>query len=177
VILDNVSTVGVMAEYFKTGMPVVRRRVTVDGDAVAEPKNVYVPIGTRIADVVAFCGGYKKEPRKIIMGGPMMGRATKSDESPTMKNTSAILCFSQEMAEVKEETACLNCQRCHTACPFGLMPSIFSDAYEAKDVDKLNRFNVMQCMECGSCSYTCPARRPLALTNKLAKMMVKEASK
>ena len=57
------------------------------------------------------------------------------------------------------------------------MPSIFADAYEAKDVDKLNRFNVMQCMECGSCSYTCPARRPLALTNKLAKMMVKEASK
>jgi electron transport complex protein RnfC len=80
------------------------------------------------------------------------------------------------MAEVKEETACLNCQRCHTACPFGLMPSIFADAFEAKDVDKLNRFNVMQCMECGSCSYTCPARRPLALTNKLAKMMVKEAS-
>ena len=151
--------------------------VTVDGDAVAEPKNVYVPIGTRIADIVEFCGGYKKEPRKIIMGGPMMGRATKSDESPTMKNTSAILCFSQELAEVKEETACLNCQRCHTACPFGLMPSIFADAYEAKDVDKLNRFNVMQCMECGSCSYTCPARRPLALTNKLAKMMVKEASK
>ena len=139
VILDNVSTVGVMAEYFKTGMPIVRRRVTVDGDAVTEPKNVYVPIGTRIADIVEFCGGYKKEPRKIIMGGPMMGRATKSDESPTMKNTSAVLCFSQEMAEVKEETACLNCQRCHTACPFGLMPSIFADAYEAKDVDKLNR--------------------------------------
>ena len=177
VILDNVSTIGVMAEYFKTGMPIVRRRVTVDGDAVAEPKNVFVPIGTRIADVVEFCGGYKKEPRKIIMGGPMMGRATKSDESPTMKNTSSILCFGKEMAEVKEETACLNCQRCHTACPFGLMPSIFAEAYEHKDVDKLNRFNVMQCMECGSCSYTCPARRPLSLTNKLAKMMVKEASK
>ncbi len=176
VILANVSTVGVMAEFFKTGMPIVRRRVTVDGDAVASPKNVFVPIGTRIADVVEFCGGYKKEPRKIIMGGPMMGRATKSDESPTMKNTSSILCFGQEMAEVKEETACLNCQRCHTACPFGLMPSIFAEAYENKDVDKLNKFNVMQCMECGSCSFTCPARRPLSMTNKLAKMMVKEAS-
>ena len=176
VILDNVSTVGVMAEYFKTGMPIIRRRVTIDGDAVQNPQNVYVPIGTRIADIIEFCGGYKKEPRKIIMGGPMMGRATKGDDSPIMKNTSAVLCFGAEMAEVKEETACLNCQRCHTACPFGLMPSIFADAYEAKDVDKLNRFKVMQCMECGSCSYTCPARRPLALTNKLAKMMVKEAS-
>ena len=177
VILDNVSTVGVMAEYFKTGMPIVRRRVTVDGDAVAEPKNVFVPIGTRISDLVEFCGGYKKEPRKIIMGGPMMGRATKSDESPTMKNTSAVLCFSKDMAEVKEESACLNCQRCHTACPLGLMPSIFADAYRDKDVDRLMKFNVMQCMECGSCSFTCPARRPLALSNKLSKFMVKEASK
>ena len=177
VILDNVSTVGVMAEYFKTGMPIVRRRVTVDGDAVAEPKNVFVPIGTRIADLVEFCGGYKKEPRKIVMGGPMMGRATKSDESPTMKNTSAVLCFSKDMAEVKEESACLNCQRCHTACPLGLMPSIFADAYRDKDVEKLMKFNVMQCMECGSCSFTCPARRPLALSNKLSKFMVKEASK
>ena len=177
VILDNVSTVGVMAEYFKTGMPIVRRRVTVDGDAVAEPKNVFVPIGTRIADLVEFCGGYKKEPRKIVMGGPMMGRATKSDESPTMKNTSAVLCFSKDMAEVKEESACLNCQRCHTACPLGLMPSIFADAYRDKDVDRLMMFNVMQCMECGSCSFTCPARRPLALSNKLSKFMVREASK
>ena len=176
VILDNVSTIGVMAEYFKTGMPIVRRRVTIDGDAVAEPKNVFVPIGTRIADIVEFCGGYKQEPRKIIMGGPMMGRATKGDDSPTMKNTSAVLCFGQEMAEVKKETACLNCQRCHSACPFGLMPSIFAEAYENKDVDTLNRFNVMQCMECGSCSYTCPARRPLSMTNKLAKFMVKEAA-
>ena len=176
VILDNVSTVGLMAEYFRTGMPIVRRRVTIDGDAVAEPKNVYIPIGTRIADVIEFCGGYKKEPRKIIMGGPMMGRATKSDESPTMKNTSAVLCFGQEMAEVKEETAYLNCQRCHSVCPIGLMPSIFADAYEQKDVDKLNKFNIMQCMECGSCSFICPARRPLALSNKLSKMMVKEAS-
>ena len=176
VILDNVSTIGVLAEYLKTGMPIVRRRVTVDGDAVAEPKNVFVPIGTQIADVVAFCGGYKKEPKKIIMGGPMMGRATKSDESATMKNTSSILCFSQEMAEVKKETACLNCQRCHTACPFGLMPSIYIDAYEKKDVETLQKFNVMQCMECGSCSFTCPARRPLSFTNKLAKMMVKEAT-
>ncbi len=177
VILDNVSTIGVMAEYFKTGMPIVRRRVTVDGDAVANPQNVYAPIGTQIAGLVEFCGGYKKEPRKIIMGGPMMGRATKSDESVTMKNTSAVLCFGQEMAEVKEETACLNCQRCHTACPFGLMPSIYIEAYENKDLDTLQKFNVMQCMECGSCSFTCPARRPLSFTNKLAKIMIKEATK
>ena len=177
VILDNVSTVGVFGEYLKTGMPIVRRRVTVDGDAVANPKNVFVPIGTQIADLVEFCGGYKKEPKKIIMGGPMMGRATKSDESATMKNTSAILCFSEDMAEVKEETACLNCQRCHSVCAFGLMPSLFADFYQKKDLDSLNKFHVMQCMECGSCAFICPARRPLTLMNKLSKIMIKEASK
>lgn len=177
VILDNVTTVGMLGEFFKTGMPIVKRRVTVDGDAVSEPKNVYVPIGTQIADVVEFCGGYKKDPLKIVMGGPMMGRATNSDQAVTMKNTSAILCFSEDMAESKPTTGCINCQKCHSACPFGLMPSIFATAYEDKNVDMLKNFNVMQCMECGSCSYICPARRPLSLTNKLSKMMVKEASK
>lgn len=176
VILDNVSTVGLLGNYFKTGMPIVRRRITVDGDAVSEPKNVYVPIGTSIADVITYCKGYKLPPRKIIMGGPMMGRATKSDESVTLKNTGSILCFSEDLAEVKPETGCLNCQRCHNACPFGLMPSIFIEAYERKDVETLQKFNIMQCMECGSCSYICPARRPLSYSNKLAKIMVKEAT-
>ena len=176
IILDNVTTVGILGNYFRTGMPLTRRRVTVDGDAVADPKNVFAPIGTQIADVVEFCGGYKKEPRKIVMGGPMMGRATKSDESVTMKNTGSLLCFSKEIAEVKEETGCINCGRCMRACPFGLVPVIYAEAYARKDVERLNRFNVMQCMECGSCSFICPARRPLSFTNKLAKGMVKEAS-
>lgn len=176
IILDNVTTVGILGNYFRTGMPLTRRRVTVDGDAVAQPKNVFVPIGTQIADVVEFCGGYKKEPKKIVMGGPMMGRATKSDESVTMKNTGSLLCFGKEIAEVKEETGCINCGRCMNACPFGLVPVIYAEAYARKDVDTLNRFNVMQCMECGSCSYICPARRPLSFTNKLAKGLVKEAS-
>lgn len=176
IILDNVTTVGILGNYFRTGMPLTRRRVTVDGDAVANPQNVFVPIGTQIADVVEFCGGYKKEPKKIVMGGPMMGRATKSDESVTMKNTGSLLCFSKEIAEVKEETGCINCGRCMNACPFGLVPVIYAEAYARKDVERLNRFNVMQCMECGSCSFICPARRPLSFTNKLAKGLVKEAS-
>ncbi len=176
VILDNVTTVGVLGNYLRTGMPLVRRRITVDGDAVTNPQNVYVPIGTSIADVIEFCGGYKVEPRKIIMGGPMMGRATKSDESATMKNTGSLLCFGKEMATVKEETACLNCGRCHSACPFGLVPQIYAEAYMLKDVERLQKFNVMQCMECGSCSFICPARRPLSFTNKLAKGLVKEAT-
>ena len=177
VILDNVTTVAAIAEYFNTGMPLVRRRVTVDGDAVKEPKNVFVPVGTQVADVAEFCGGYKREPKKIMLGGPMMGRAINSDSVPTMKNTGSILLFGNEAAQVKEETACINCGRCHTACPFGLMPMIFAEAYERKDADRLNDFRIMQCMSCGSCSYVCPARRPLSFTNTLAKSFVKGAAK
>ena len=156
-------------------MPLVSKRVTVDGDAVAHPKNVMVPIGARICDVMDFCGGYKQEPRKILMGGPMMGRAIVSDGMPVVKNNNAILAFSKEKAAVKTETACINCGRCHRACPFSLIPTALAKAYEAKDAQALSDLQVMQCMECGSCSYVCPARRPLSFMNKLGKAIVKEA--
>ena len=175
VILSNVTTFAKVGEYFRTGMPLVSKRMTVDGDAVAEPKNVIAPIGTMINDVIAFCGGYKQEPRKILMGGPMMGRAIFSDEMPIVKNNNAILAFSKEQSLVKEETACINCGRCHQACPFKLIPTALADAYERRDAQALSDLKVMQCMECGSCSYICPARRPLGFTNKLGKAVVKEA--
>ena len=175
VILSNVTTFAKVGEYFRTGMPLVSKRMTVDGDAVAQPKNVIAPIGAMINDVIAFCGGYKQEPRKILMGGPMMGRAIFSDEMPIVKNNNAILAFSKAQAMVKEETACINCGRCHQACPFNLIPTALADAYERRDAQALSDLKVMQCMECGSCSYVCPARRPLGFTNKLGKAVVKEA--
>ena len=175
VILSNVTTIAFVGQYFRTGMPLVSKRMTVDGDAVATPKNIIAPIGTMINDVIGFCGGYKEEPRKILMGGPMMGRAVFSDEMPIVKNNNAILAFSKAQSVVKEETACINCGRCHQACPFKLIPTALADAYERRDAQALSDLKVMQCMECGSCSYICPARRPLGFTNKLGKAVVKEA--
>lgn len=175
VILSNVTSVAFVGQYFKDGVPLIKKRMTVDGDAVATPKNVIAPIGTQIHDVIEFCGGYKAEPKKILMGGPMMGRAIFSDEMPIVKNNNAILAFSGEKAYIPEETACINCGRCHKACPFNLLPTALAAAYERRDAEELSRLQVMQCMECGSCSFVCPARRPLSFINKLGKAVVKEA--
>jgi len=175
VILSNVSSVAFVGQYFRTGVPFVSKRMTVDGDAVNNPKNIIAPIGTPISDIIEFCGGYKAEPRKIIMGGPMMGRAVPADTMPVIKNNNAILAFSKAKAIIPEETACINCGRCHMACPFNLLPTAFADAYLAKDAQKLKDLQVMQCMECGSCSFVCPAHRPLVFMNKLGKALVKEA--
>lgn len=175
IILSNVTTIAFVGQYFRTGMPLTTKRITIDGGAVTTPKNVIAPLGTSVSDVIEFCGGYKQEPKKILMGGPMMGRAIFSDAMPIVKNNNAILAFSKEQALVKEETACINCGRCHQACPFKLIPTALADAYEKRDAEALSRLKVMQCMECGSCSYICPARRPLGFMNKLGKAIVKEA--
>ena len=175
IILSNVTTVAFVGQYFRTGVPLIQKRMTVDGSAVAEPKNIIAPIGTMINDVIGFCGGYKEEPKKIIMGGPMMGRAIFSDAMPIVKNNNAILAFAETQTNIPEETACINCGRCHNACPFGLLPTALADAYDRRDAEMLSRLQVMQCMECGSCSFVCPARRPLGFINKLGKGVVKEA--
>ena len=176
VILSNVTTIAFIGQYMRTGKPLTKKRVTIDGNAVAEPKNILVPIGARIADVIAACGGYKAEPKKILMGGPMMGRAVYSDEFPIIKNNNAILVFDGPQALIPEETGCIKCGICTRACPFNLLPVSMVAAYEKRDIEKLEALKVMQCMECGSCSYVCPARRPLSFTHKLAKGFLKEAA-
>lgn len=175
VIVSNVTSVAFFGQYLKDGIPLIKKRMTIDGDAVANPKNIIAPLGTQIHDIMEFCGGYKEAPEKILMGGPMMGRAIFSDEMPIVKNNNAILAFSKAQAYIPEETACINCGRCHQACPFNLLPTGLAEAYERRDAQRLSDLQVMQCMECGSCSFVCPARRPLAFMNKLGKGIVKEA--
>ncbi|MDO4545229.1 MAG: electron transport complex subunit RsxC [Bacillota bacterium] len=176
VVLSNITTIAFLGQYLKTGMPLIKKRITVDGNAVAQPKNIVVPIGARIADVIEACGGYKAEPKKILMGGPMMGRAVYSDAFPIIKNNNAILVFDGPQALIPEETGCIKCGICHKACPFDLLPVSMAAAYEQKDAEKLEQLKVMQCMECGSCSYVCPARRPLSFMHKMAKGFLKEAT-
>ena len=178
-VVMNVSSIAFVAKYMRTGMPLITKRLTVDGDAIAEPKNVEVAIGTACSDVIDFCGGFKTEPKKIIMGGPMMGFAVPTINYPVLKNNNAILAFSAAKAAEAEkpETPCIRCARCVNACPFSLMPAAIEKAYKAGNVDALKALKVNLCMECGCCAYVCPAKRNLVSVNRLAKKMIVERSK
>ena len=178
-VVMNVSSIAFVAKYMRTGMPLITKRLTVDGDAIAEPKNVEVAIGTSFSDVIDFCGGFKTEPKKIVMGGPMMGFAVPTINYPVLKNNNAILAFSAaKTAEAeKPETPCIRCARCVNACPFSLMPAAIEKAYKAGNVDALKALKVNLCMECGCCAYVCPAKRNLVSVNRLAKKMIVERSK
>ena len=175
-IVMNVASVGFVARYMKTGMPLVTKRLTVDGDAVAEPKNVEVVIGASTADVIEFCGGYKEEAGKIISGGPMMGAAVMNDQLPVMKQNNAILVFGKKAATMAPATACIRCGRCVEACPMGLSPVEIALALNAKDAEEIKALSVDLCMACGSCSFVCPAKRPVAQTMAEAKDFVRKAA-
>lgn len=174
VLVSNVATVSFIGKYLSTGMPLVEKRITVDGNAVTTPKNLMVPLGTKIIDIIDFCGGYRMPPAKIIMGGPMMGRAVYNDGKPLIKNNNAILVFDEKQAFLHEESPCINCGRCVRACPMDLMPTLINKAYLQNDYAELKRLNVQLCMGCGCCSYVCPSSRMLNIGHLLAKAKLKE---
>ena len=173
VVVINCTTLACIAKYIRTGMPLVEKCITVDGSAVNTPKNVIAPIGTRVMDLIEFCGGFSEPPRKILNGGPMMGTALTDLSMPVLKQTNAILAFGRREATPPKTTACIKCGRCTNACPFGLSVDEISKAYDAKDGEKLERLKVNLCMECGCCSYVCPAKRNIVQKNKLAKTMLR----
>lgn len=173
-VVMNVASVAFISRYLKTGKPLVSRSLTVDGSAIAEPKNVRVPVGTDIGEIIDFCGGFKGEPCKILTGGPMMGLAIVGTDLPVLKQNNAILAFTADDAVLKPETDCIRCGRCVAACPMSLMPTNIVKAAKIKDVDALKRAGVTVCMECGSCAFACPAGKPLVQHMRLAKAILRE---
>ena len=173
-VVMNVASVAFISRYLKTGKPLVSRSLTVDGSAIAEPKNVRVPVGTDIGEIIDFCGGFKGEPSKILTGGPMMGLAIVGTDLPVLKQNNAILAFTADDAVLKPETDCIRCGRCVAACPMSLMPTNIVKAAKIKDVDALKRAGVTVCMECVSCAFACPAGKPLVQHMRLAKAILRE---
>lgn len=169
VIVINCTTLSAIAEYIKTGMPLVEKCITVDGSAVKEPKNVIAPIGTPIEKLFDFCGGFKTEPAKVLYGGPMMGIAVPSLDMPVLKMTNAVIAMDEKEATPPKPTACINCGMCVNSCPLRLDPRAIAKAYKLNDGEELQKLCVDLCMECGCCSYVCPAKRHIVQTNKLAK--------
>ena len=172
-VVMNVASVAFLSDYLKTGIPLVKKRVTVDGSAVKNPQNVIVPLGTRISDLMEFCGGFKEEPFKMLMGGPMMGIALVDDSLPVLKQNNAILAFGRKEAKLAEETACIRCGRCVSACPMNLMPTKICDAVKKGDAEEMEKFHIMNCMECGCCAFSCPAKRHIVQTIKVGKAQLR----
>ena len=173
-IVLNCTTAAVIAKFINTGMPLVEKCVTVDGSAVREPKNLIVPIGTPVGDLVEYCGGFLEEPRKVLYGGPMMGIALTNMNSPVLKQTNAVIFMGKGEATPPQFTPCIKCGACIDACPLSLDPVAISKAHRANDVEMLEKLCVDLCMECGCCSYVCPAKRDRVQRNKLAKATLRE---
>lgn len=169
VVVMNVTSLATLAEYVETGMPLVAKCVTVDGSAVAEPKNVVAPIGTSLLDVFEFAGGFKCAPTKVLYGGPMMGIAVPNLRQPILKNTNAILAFDHIDGEMPKETPCIRCGRCVNHCPMKLNPPMIAKALREKNYEGLAELKVNLCMECGACVFVCPAKRNMIQRHKLAK--------
>ncbi|MBQ7118197.1 MAG: electron transport complex subunit RsxC [Clostridia bacterium] len=176
-VVINVASLAFIARYVETGKPLVSRSITVDGSAIKEPKNLRVPIGTNIQDIIDYCGGFKSEPRKILSGGPMMGIAICDTNAPICKQNNAILAFADRKDLIKTERECIRCGRCVDVCPMSLMPTLIERYARVKDAEKLSDIGVMVCMECGSCAYACPSGRPLVQYMRLAKQVAREGGK
>ncbi len=167
VIVMNVSTVCFLEEYFTTGMPLTARGVTVDGDCVKKPSSLIVPIGTPVRTLLDYASCDYEKLTRLVSGGPMMGMCLPSADYPVTKTMNAVLALGKARKDMT--TACIRCGRCIQACPLRLMPTELEKAYDRRDAAGLRRLRVDLCMLCGCCSYVCPAKRPLAETNALAK--------
>ena len=177
VLVMNVSTLAALAVYVNTGRPLVERTVTVDGTAIRTPQNLTVPIGTSIKYLIDSVGG-AEDIGKVLYGGLMMGIAVSNLDEPVIKTTGAITVLREADSHPAVATPCIHCGRCVTACPLALNPVAFAKALniasKEERVARLEAQKVNLCMECGCCSYVCPAKRPLVQNNRLGKAALRE---
>jgi electron transport complex protein RnfC len=171
-IVFNPETCAAICNAFILGMPLIERILTVDGDCIVTPKNLVVPIGALVTEVIEYCG-LKKQPQKIIKGGPMMGLAVFDFKNPVIKGTSALLAFSEKRPS-KETSECIRCGKCVSGCQMRLYPSYLSLFSKKEDLEMCEKYDVLSCVECGCCTYICPANVPIVQYIRKAKGRVLE---
>ena len=171
-IVDNVDTLVAINSAVRENKPLMQRIVTVTGDAIADPRNFRVRIGTNYHELIDEAGGFKEEPAKIINGGPMMGFALFHLDVPTTKTASALLCLTRDDVSEAEEGPCINCGRCVEVCPGRIVPSKLASYAARGDKEAFQKCNGMECCECGCCSFICPAKRPLTQEIKSMRKMI-----
>ncbi len=170
-VVNNVDTVVAIYHAVIEGKPLMNRIVTVTGDAISNPQNFIVRIGTNYHELVEEAGGFKQDPVKIVSGGPMMGFALFGLDVPTTKTASALLCLTEDEVSRMEPSACINCGRCVEVCPGRVVPRLLADYAEHYEEEEFLSHNGMECCECGCCSFVCPAKRPLTQTIKSMRKM------
>lgn len=175
-VVNNVDTVISIYYAVAKTTPLIRRIVTVTGDAIKDPRNFNVRTGTNYEELIEAAGGLTVQPEKVISGGPMMGLALFSTDIPVTKTSSALLCFEKDGA-AEEPTACIRCGRCVAACPSGLVPNKMAQAAMRFDDEAFIKLNGMECYECGSCTYVCPAKRPLTQAFKQTRRSILDKRK
>ena len=172
----NVSTFAAIHRAVEQGLPLTERIVTISGEAIAEPQNFIVRIGTTFHDLIEVAGGLHDKTERVISGGPMMGFAQSDLSVPVIKATNSILCLLKDENGAAENPVCLRCGKCVGVCPMRLQPLYMYRFVNAERLDELKRLNLMDCIECGSCAFTCPGKLPLVEVFRKGKRMLKEAS-
>ena len=160
-VVSNCDTIHAIYDAVYLGKPVMKKVMTITGNAIREPQNIRIPVGTNFRELIEEAGGFVEEPKKVISGGPMMGMPLYSLDVPVTKTSSAILCLTKDEAAEASETACINCGRCVSVCPGRVVPSRLADYAKRYDKEAFVKAEGMECCECGCCSFICPAKRPL----------------
>ena len=175
VIVQNAASVATIAEVFESGMPLVERIVTVTGLGIRKPSNLIVPVGTRLGDLIAACGGMTDDAREIVFGGPMMGAAQANLQTPLTKGTTGVLVLAERECKVQESHPCIRCGHCLDACPVFLNPQQLGKLAAAARYEEMQAdFHLMDCMLCGCCSYVCPSNIPLSQQFAASKVALRQ---
>lgn len=174
-LIQNVGTCVAIYEAVKFKKPLIERVVTVTGQNIKDPQNLLVKIGTPLSHLIAECGGIIEEPAKVVVGGPMTGKAQQNLNAPVVKGTCGIVVFPPEMAwEDIEYSACVRCGKCIEHCPMMLYPNQIAIYCEAGMVGAAAELNTLDCIECGICAYSCPSRRPIVQLIQRTKPLIRQ---